>query len=138
MQKEVSPTVTTIGSAGGTVRQGLFAVTGIFTGGSGLRSTARPFRIRRPSRTSIPVTRISPDGRQRKVVGSNLGDGGTGTNGIAFNAQGRLFASDLSFADPSHPGGLWELDPEGVRPPVPLIRPLPTPEGFGFGPDGLA
>jgi sugar lactone lactonase YvrE len=84
------------------------------------------------------VTRISPDGKQRKVVGSNLGDGGTGTNGIAFNAQGRLFASDLSFADPSHPGGLWEVDPEGVKAPVPLIRPLPTPEGFGFGPDGLA
>jgi sugar lactone lactonase YvrE len=84
------------------------------------------------------VTRLSPDGRQRKVVGSNLGDGGTGTNGIAFNAEGRLFATDLSFADPSHPGGLWELDPEGVRPPVPVVRPLPTPEGFGFGPDGLA
>jgi sugar lactone lactonase YvrE len=84
------------------------------------------------------VTRISLDGKQRKVVGSNLGDGGTGTNGIAFNAQGRLFATDLSFADPSHPGGLWEIDPEGVKPPVPLIRPLPTPEGFGFGPDGLA
>jgi len=84
------------------------------------------------------VTRLSPDGRQRKVVGSNLGDGGTGTNGIAFNAEGRLFATDLSFADPSHPGGLWELDPQGVRPPVPVVRPLPTPEGFGFGPDGLA
>ena len=84
------------------------------------------------------VTRLSPDGRQRKVVGSNLGDGGTGTNGIAFNAEGRLFATDLSFADPSHPGGMWELDPEGVRPPVPVVRPLPTPEGFGFGPDGLA
>ena len=84
------------------------------------------------------VTRLSPDGRRREVVGSNLGDGGTGTNGIAFNAEGRLFATDLSFADPSHPGGLWELDPQGVTPPVPVVRPLPTPEGFGFGPDGLA
>ncbi|MCA1846278.1 MAG: SMP-30/gluconolactonase/LRE family protein [Actinobacteria bacterium] len=84
------------------------------------------------------VTRLSPDGRHRTVVGSNLGDGGTGTNGIAFNAQGRLFATDLSFADPSHPGGLWEVDPQGVKPPVPVLRPLPTPEGFGFGPDGLA
>lgn len=84
------------------------------------------------------VTRISLDGKQRKVVGSNLGDGGSGTNGIAFNAEGRLFATDLSFSDPSHPGGLWEVDPEGVKPPVPVIRPLPTPEGFGFGPDGLA
>ncbi|MCA1841786.1 MAG: SMP-30/gluconolactonase/LRE family protein [Actinobacteria bacterium] len=84
------------------------------------------------------VTRLSPDGRQRKVLGTNLGDGGTGTNGIAFNAEGRLFATDLSFADPSHPGGLWEVDPQGVKPPVPVLRRLPTPEGFGFGPDGLA
>jgi sugar lactone lactonase YvrE len=84
------------------------------------------------------VTRISLDGKQRKVLGTNLGDGGTGTNGIAFNAQGRLFATDLSFSDPSHPGGLWEVDPAGVKPPVPIVRPLPTPEGFGFGPDGLA
>ena len=84
------------------------------------------------------VTRISLDGKQRKTVGTNLGDGGSGTNGIAFNAQGRLFATDLSFSDPSHPGGMWEVDPEGTRPPVPIIRPLPTPEGFGFGPDGLA
>ncbi|MEW6472447.1 MAG: hypothetical protein AB1679_09255 [Actinomycetota bacterium] len=84
------------------------------------------------------VTRLSLDGKQRKVVGTNLGDGGTGTNGIAFNGEGRLFATDLSFSDPSHPGGLWEVDPEGIRPPVPVIRPLPTPEGFGFGPDGLA
>ena len=84
------------------------------------------------------VTRLSPDGRERTVVGSNLGDGGTGTNGIAFNAEGRLFATDLSFADPTHPGGLWELDPRGLKPPVPVVRPLPTPEGFGFDPDGLA
>jgi sugar lactone lactonase YvrE len=86
---------------------------------------------------SRKVTRISLDGRQRKTVGTNIGDGGSGANGIAFNAQGRLFATDLTF-DPSRPGGLWEVDPQGVKPPVPVIRPLPTPEGFGFGPDGLA
>ena len=84
------------------------------------------------------VVRMTKDGRDRKVVGSNLGDGSALTNGIAFNAQGRLFATDLSFADPSHPGGLWEVDPAGVKPPVPILRNLPTPEGFGFGPDGLA
>ena len=84
------------------------------------------------------VVRMSPDGGHRKVVGSNLGDGSSLTNGIAFNRQGRLFATDLSFADPSHPGGMWELDPAGVRPPVPILRNLPAPEGFGFGPDGLA
>ena len=84
------------------------------------------------------VIRMAPDGRHRQVVGSNLGDGSSLTNGIAFNQQGRLFATDLSFADPSHPGGLWEVDPAGVKPPVPILRNLPTPEGFGFGPDGLA
>jgi sugar lactone lactonase YvrE len=84
------------------------------------------------------VVRMTPDGKDRKVVGANLGDGSSLTNGIAFNAQGRLFATDLSFADPGHPGGLWEVDPAGVRPPVPILRNLPTPEGFGFGPDGLA
>jgi|GEM_PF-5850552 len=84
------------------------------------------------------VVRMSADGRHRRVVGSNLGDGSSLTNGIAFNRQGRLFATDLSFADPSHPGGMWELDPAGIRPPVPILRNLPTPEGFGFGPDGLA
>jgi sugar lactone lactonase YvrE len=84
------------------------------------------------------VVRMTKDGRERKVVGSNLGDGSALTNGIAFNAQGRLFATDLSFADPSHPGGLWEVDPAGARPPVPILRNLPTPEGFAFGPDGLA
>jgi sugar lactone lactonase YvrE len=84
------------------------------------------------------VVRMTRDGKSRKVVGSNLGDGGSGANGIAFNRQGRLFATDLSFSDPAHPGGLWEVDPAGVKPPVPILRNLPTPEGFGFGPDGLA
>ena len=84
------------------------------------------------------VVRMTKDGRNRKVVGSNLGDGGSLTNGIAFNGEGRLFATDLSFSNPSHPGGLWEVDPAGVKPPVPLLRNLPAPEGFGFGPDGLA
>jgi sugar lactone lactonase YvrE len=84
------------------------------------------------------VVRMAKDGTHRKVVASNLGDGNSLTNGIAFNRQGRLFATDLSFADPGHPGGMWEVDPAGVKPPVPILRNLPTPEGFGFGPDGLA
>jgi sugar lactone lactonase YvrE len=84
------------------------------------------------------VVRMKQDGTDRKVIASNLGDGSSLTNGIAFNRDGRLFATDLSFADPSHPGGMWELDPAGVKPPVPILRNLPAPEGFGFGPDGLA
>jgi sugar lactone lactonase YvrE len=84
------------------------------------------------------VVRMGKDGKNRKVIASNLGDGGSLTNGIAFDAKGRLFATDLSFSDPSHPGGLWEIDPAGVQPPVPILRNLPAPEGFGFGPDGLA
>jgi sugar lactone lactonase YvrE len=84
------------------------------------------------------VVRMTKDGKNRRVIASNLGDGGSLTNGIAFNGEGRLFATDLSFSNPSHPGGLWEIDPAGVKPPVPLLRNLPAPEGFGFGPDGLA
>jgi sugar lactone lactonase YvrE len=33
---------------------------------------------------------------------------------------------------------MWEVDPAGLKPPVPIVRNLPSPEGFGFGPDGLA
>jgi sugar lactone lactonase YvrE len=84
------------------------------------------------------VVRMSPDGRNRQVVASNLGDGNSLANSIAFNTEGRLFATDLSFADPTHPGGLWEIDPAGVKPAIPVIRPMPTPNGFAFGPDGLA
>ena len=84
------------------------------------------------------VIRMNQNGGDRKTIASNLGDGGSLTNGIAFNKEGRLFATDLSFSDPTHPGGMWELDPAGVKPPVPILRNLPAPEGFGFGPDGLA
>ncbi len=84
------------------------------------------------------VIRMSPDGKDRQVVGSNVGDGSSLANAVAFNAEGRLFATDLSFSDPSHPGGLWEIDPAGVKPAVPVIRPMPAPNGFAFGPDGLA
>lgn len=84
------------------------------------------------------VVRMSPDGKDRQVVGSNLGDGNSLANAVAFNAEGRLFATDLSFGDPSHPGGLWEIDPAGVKPAIPVIRPMPAPNGFAFGRDGLA
>jgi sugar lactone lactonase YvrE len=84
------------------------------------------------------VTRMAPDGTQRKVVANNIGDGKSLANAVAFNAQGRLFATDLSFADPNYPGGFWEVDPEGVKPPVPLVRNLPAPNGFAFGADGRA
>lgn len=83
------------------------------------------------------VTRVSPNGRRRKVLAAGVSDGFNSTDGIAFNARGELFASDLSF-DPEHPGGLWRIDPEGRLPPVEVLRPLPGPEGFAFGPDGLA
>ena len=84
------------------------------------------------------VVRMSPDGKQRMVVASNIGDGRSLANAIAFNPQGRLFASDLSFGDPKYPGGLWEIDPTGAKPAVPIVRGLPAPNGFAFGPDGLA
>jgi len=84
------------------------------------------------------VIRMSRHGGNRRVVATGLGDGASLPNGIAFNAEGRLFATDLDFADPTHPGGLWELDPAGLKPPVPVVRLLPAPNGFAFGPDGKA
>lgn len=83
------------------------------------------------------VTRIAPDGT-RTVVASDISDGLTGPNGISFDRTGRLFATDLSF-DPAHPaGGLWQIDPTGALPARPVVRGLPHPEGFAFGPDNIA
>lgn len=79
------------------------------------------------------VSRVSPDGSVRTRIATNL----SGANGIEFDTRGRLFVSDLSF-DPARPGGLWELDPTGLLPPVPVVRGIGNPEGFAFGPDGIA
>ena len=83
------------------------------------------------------VTRVSPDGAKRKVLANFVSDVFTATDGIAFNAKGELFATDLSF-DATHPGGMWKIDTAGILPALPIYRPMPGPEGFAFGPDGLA
>ncbi|NUS56028.1 MAG: hypothetical protein HOV66_14405 [Streptomycetaceae bacterium] len=83
------------------------------------------------------VVRMAPDGSQRTTVAADVTDGITGPNGIAFGPDGRLFVSDLAF-DPAHPGGLWQVDPQGTAAPVRITDRLQVPEGFGMASDGLA
>lgn len=76
------------------------------------------------------VGRREPDGTVSIVA--NLPPG---PNPIAFNDEGRLFVGLAAFGD-----GLYEVDPEGIDPPVLIIPPPPTGSlglnGFEFGPDG--
>lgn len=83
------------------------------------------------------VVRMAPDGSARTTVATEVTDGITGPNGIAFGPDGRLFVSDLAF-DPAHPGGLWQVDPQGKSAPVRVTDRLRVPEGFGMASDGLA
>ncbi|MFJ8745625.1 hypothetical protein ACIRL2_40475 [Embleya sp. NPDC127516] len=83
------------------------------------------------------VVRMAPDGSARTTIASEVTDGVTGPNGIAFASDGRLFVSDLAF-DPAHPGGLWQVDPQGAAAPRQLTHRLRVPEGFGMASDGLA
>ncbi len=71
------------------------------------------------------VGRLTPDGKWRlqKVA--------LGVNPIAMNAQGRLFTA-LDFLG----NGLYELDPELIKPPKLLLADIDTLNGFTFGPDG--
>lgn len=72
------------------------------------------------------VGRLTPDGnwRLQKVA--------LGVNPITMNAEGRLFTA-LDFLG----NGLYELDPELIKPPKLLIADIDTLNGFGFGPDGF-
>ena len=69
---------------------------------------------------------LFPDG---KIV--TAGSGLPLINGIAFNKEGRLFASQVFVAD-----GLWELDPNGKEKPRKVIDELGWLNAFEFGPDG--
>ena len=78
------------------------------------------------------VARMTPDGEITKQFVS------MGTNPIAFSSDGRLFAGLCFFGD-----GLYELDPELIAPPRPIIEatpenphPLGFLNAFSFGPDG--
>lgn len=61
-----------------------------------------------------------------------LATGLVGINSIAFNAQGRLFATQVFIGD-----ALYELDVQGQRPPRKILENVGGLNGFDFGPDGL-
>lgn len=76
------------------------------------------------------VRRLNRDGSGRAVIGAFTGKDApegtpgapTGTTGIAFDpSRTRLFVGD-SVHDRDREGGLWEVDPLGVRPPEQIIR----------------
>lgn len=80
------------------------------------------------------VGRLAPNGTVTKQFV------GIGVNPIAFSASGRLFVAQAFFGD-----GLYELDPNLVKPPRVVIPDseqagAPWPHqlnGFDFGPDGM-
>lgn len=63
-------------------------------------------------------------------VSTQLADFDGIVDSVAFNNQGRLFAAQLTPIS-----ALWEVDPNGVNPPV-LIAPVPSMDGIDAGPDG--
>jgi sugar lactone lactonase YvrE len=72
------------------------------------------------------VAKLSPDG-VKTVIASGL----PGVNPITFSDDGRLFvARDFWGA------GLYEMDPNGINPPRPILPDLANLNGFDFGPDG--
>jgi len=55
-----------------------------------------------------------------------------GLNALAFNKEGRLFATQVFLGDALH-----ELDPLGRKPPRKIMEGMGGLNGFDFGPDGL-
>jgi len=55
-----------------------------------------------------------------------------GLNALAFNKEGRLFATQVFLGDALH-----ELDPLGQKPPRKIMEGMGGLNGFDFGPDGL-
>ncbi len=60
-----------------------------------------------------------------------LAEGLPGLNSTAWNAEGRLFATQVFMGD-----ALYELDPSGVNPPRKIMEDIGGLNGFDFGPDG--
>jgi sugar lactone lactonase YvrE len=60
-----------------------------------------------------------------------LAEGLTGVNSIAYNQQGRLFATQVFLGD-----ALYEIDPQGIKPARKIIEGMGGLNGFDFGPDG--
>jgi sugar lactone lactonase YvrE len=72
------------------------------------------------------VAKLTPEGK--KVV---VAQGLMGANPITFSQDGRLFVARDFLGD-----GLYELDPDGVKPPRPIDQTLVGLNAFDFGPDG--
>lgn len=60
-----------------------------------------------------------------------LASGFPGMNSLAFDAQGRLFATQVFAGD-----ALWEIDLSGEEPPRLVLQNMGGLNGFDFGPDG--
>ncbi|MCY1045287.1 SMP-30/gluconolactonase/LRE family protein [Corallococcus sp. bb12-1] len=71
------------------------------------------------------LMRRTPDGKTR-VIARGL----PGLNSLAFRGDGRLYATQLGAADV-----LWEVDPNGKKPPRKVIDGPGFLNGFEFGPD---
>ena len=71
------------------------------------------------------LMRRTPDGKTR-VIAKGL----PGLNSLAFRGDGRFYATQLGAADV-----LWEMDPEGKKPPRKVIDGPGFLNGFEFGPD---
>ncbi|MET0402194.1 MAG: gluconolaconase [Cystobacter sp.] len=71
------------------------------------------------------LMRRTPDGETR-VIANNL----PGLNSLAFRADGRFYVTQVGRGD-----ALWEVDPNGVKPPRKVIDAPGYLNGFEFGPD---
>ncbi len=60
-----------------------------------------------------------------------LAEGLPGINSIAYNQQGRLFATQVFLGD-----ALYEIDPDGIKPARKIIEGMGGLNGFDFGQDG--
>lgn len=72
------------------------------------------------------VGKLTPDGKKVTVA-----QGLMGANPITFSDDGRLFVARDFMGE-----GLYELDPNGVKPPRPIDEKLVGLNAFDFGPDG--
>ncbi|MBN1568215.1 MAG: hypothetical protein JXA73_10235 [Acidobacteria bacterium] len=72
------------------------------------------------------VGRLKPDGKKITIARQLVG-----ANPITFSEDGRLFIARDFLGK-----GLYELDPEGAKPPRPIDEQLADFNAFDFGPDG--
>ena len=71
------------------------------------------------------LMRRTPDGKTR-VIAQDL----PGLNSLAFRGDGRFYVTQLGRGD-----ALWEVDPDGKKPPRQVLAGMGFLNGFEFGPD---